>query len=131
MHNVGGYIHAEAQQKTYQVVDQIDLRKGFHQLHPLCLSCCEGLEFEDFEEANSMIWNLDLCSSFYGKLISQYGIFSFSMAITRSATFTQILWNLADNFYTRILGFLKLELILIGVDQIQWHTTFTPEIWDF
>ncbi len=53
------------------------------------------------------------------------------MAITQSATFTQILWNLADNFYTRILGFLKLELILIGVDQIQWHATVTPEIRDF
>jgi hypothetical protein len=29
------------------------------------------------------------------------------------------------------LGFLKLELILIGVDQIQWHATVTPEIRDF
>lgn len=35
------------------------------------------------------------------------------MAITQSATFTQILWNLADNFYTRILDFWNKDLFIL------------------
>lgn len=82
-------------------------RSQFHDLESWSM-------FQCLREVDSTIWNLQL---FHGN----YPECNF---YTNSLEFDQQL--LHQNF-----GFLKLDWILIGVYQIQWHTTFTPETWDF